>query len=44
MTLEIYALSKPNGYFYTNEVLNLGKIGLDNNLYISDQASKNEKI
>lgn len=42
VTLEIYAASKPNGYFYTKEGVYLGKIGTDNNVYITDQASFSE--
>jgi hypothetical protein len=42
VTLDIYAASKPNGYFYTKEGVYLGKIGTDNNVYITDQASFSE--
>lgn len=42
VTLEIFPALKPNGYFYTKEGKYLGKIGADDNVYITDQVSFSE--
>lgn len=42
VTLEIFPALKPDGYFYTKDGKYLGKIGTENNVYITDESSFSE--